>query len=185
MKLFGYARASTSQQSLEAQVQALQAEGVKSNHIFTDTVIGPGGKRDGLRSLQVDAQPGDLVLVARLYCLGRNIAELIDLIKAFDQQGVALRFLDDDLSTEGGRGTLIVAILSAVAQAERQRLHERSIEGRTQARKKGVKFGRKPSVDREKVQTLRVQGLGATDIARQMNIGRSTVYKILQSLLIK
>ena len=185
MKLFGYARASTSQQSLEAQVQALQAEGVEASHIFTDMMPAACGNRDGLRSLQMVTKHGDLVLITRLYRLGRNIAELIQLIREFDQQGVSLRFLDDDMSTEGGKGAFIVAILSAVAQAERQRLLERSSEGRTEARKKGVKFGRKPSVDREKVRTLRVQGLGATDIARQMNIGRSTVYKILQSLLKK
>jgi len=43
-----------------------------------------------------------------------------------------------------------------------------------------VQFGRKRSINRKKVQTLKEQGLGATDIARQMNIGRSTVYVILQ-----
>jgi DNA invertase Pin-like site-specific DNA recombinase len=94
--------------------------------------------------------------------------------------GVAIRFLDDGISTEGTMGKMVVTILSAVAQAERQRILERTNEGRLEAKAKGIKFGRKPSVDKEKVRTLRSQGVGATEIARQLNIGRSTVYKVLE-----
>jgi DNA invertase Pin-like site-specific DNA recombinase len=76
-------------------------------------------------------------------------------------------------------GKMIVTILSAVAQAERQRILERTNEGRIEARVKGVKFGRKPSIDRKKILELHERGIGATDIARQLGIGRSTVYKSL------
>lgn len=75
---------------------------------------------------------------------------------------------------------MVVTILSAVAQVERQRIMERTNEGRIEAKAKGVKFGRKPTIDRDKVQALWEQGLGATDIARQMNIGWATVYNILK-----
>ena len=107
---------------------------------------------------------------------------MIQLIKEFDDIGVAIRFLDDGISTEGTMGKMVVTIISAVAQAERQRILERTNEGRIEAMAKGVKFGRKPSIDRKKVKVLHEEGVGATDIARQMNIGRSTVYKILQEL---
>jgi DNA invertase Pin-like site-specific DNA recombinase len=76
---------------------------------------------------------------------------------------------------------MVVTILSAVAQAERQRILERTNEGRIEAKAKGVRFGRKPTIDRDKIHALQEQGLGATDIARQMKIGRSTVYKVLKS----
>jgi DNA invertase Pin-like site-specific DNA recombinase len=76
-------------------------------------------------------------------------------------------------------GKMVVTILSAVAQAERQRILERTNEGRLEAKAKGVKFGRKPTVDKKRLQTLHSQGVGATEIARQLKIGRSTVYKIL------
>lgn len=95
--------------------------------------------------------------------------------------GVAIRFLDDGISTEGTMGKMVVTILSAVAQAERQRILERTNEGRLEAKAKGVKFGRKPTVDKDKVRTLHGQGVGATEIARRLKIGRSTVYKILTS----
>ena len=104
---------------------------------------------------------------------------MIALIKEFDGIGVAIRFLDDGISTEGAVGKMVVTILSAVAQAERQRILERTNEGRVEAQAKGVKFGRKRTIDRKKIVELHENGLGATAIAKQMGIGRSTVYKLL------
>ncbi len=106
---------------------------------------------------------------------------MVALIKEFDAAGVSIRFLDDGISTEGTMGKMVVTILSAVAQAERQRILERTNEGRIEAQSRGVKFGRKRTVDRAKVVTLHEQGLGAVAIARQMKIGRSTVYKLLSN----
>ena len=90
-------------------------------------------------------------------------------------QGVAIRFLDDGINTEGIMGKMVVTILSAIAQAERQRILERTNEGRMEAKAKGVRFGRKRTIDREKLLALHEKGIGVTDIARQMSIGRSTV----------
>lgn len=179
MRLFGYARVSTGQQSLDIQVKALEQAGVKPSRIFTDKASGGNAERDGLGLLRVKVEEGDVVLVKKLDRLGRDTADMIALIKEFDGMGVSVRFLDDGISTEGATGKMVVTILSAVAQAERQRILERTNEGRLEAKAKGVKFGRHRTVDRKKVLALREQGLGATDIARQMGIGRSTVYKLL------
>ena len=105
---------------------------------------------------------------------------MIHLIKEFDQLGVALRFIDDGISTEGSMGKMVVTILSAVAQAERERILERTNEGRLEAKRRGIVFGRKRSVDRERVRLLHSQGLGASKIAKDLNIGRSTVYKLIK-----
>ena len=180
MRLFGYARVSTSQQSLDLQVKALKNEGVRANRIFTDKISGGHLNREGLQMLLLKVEEGDVILVKKLDRLGRDTADMIQLIKEFDAMGVAIRFLDDGISTEGTMGKMVVTILSAVAQAERQRILERTNEGRLEAKAKGIKFGRKPSVDKEKVRNLRSQGVGATEIARQLNIGRSTVYKVLE-----
>lgn len=180
MRLFGYARVSTSQQSLDVQVKALKEAGVKENRIFTDKMSGSHANRDGLSLLRMKVEEGDVILVKKLDRLGRDTADMIQLIKEFDDLGVAIRFLDDNISTEGTMGKMVVTILSAVAQAERQRILERTNEGRIEAMAKGVRFGRKPYIDHKKVKALYEKGVGATDISRQMNIGRSTVYKILQ-----
>lgn len=85
---------------------------------------------------------------------------MIQLIKEFDAQGVAVRFIDDGISTDGEMGKMVVTILSAVAHAERCRILERTNEGRQEARLKGIKFGRKRSVDRNTVLVLHHGGTG-------------------------
>ena len=126
-----------------------------------------------------------LPTIQRMEASQGNVRGVVDtltkVVQAFDAAGVGLRFLEDDITTENGLARVVLAVLVAEAQAERRRLQERTSEGRVEAREKGVRFGRKPSVDRALVQELRRQGLGATDIARQMHIGRSTVYTILHS----
>lgn len=179
MRLFGYARVSTSQQSLDIQIKCLKEAGVKASRIFSDKGSGSNIERKGLELLRMKVEDGDVILVKKLDRLGRDTADMIQLIKEFDELGVSVRFLDDGISTEGEMGKMVVTILSAVAQAERRRILERTNEGRQEARLKGIKFGRKRIVDRTKIKAMRSQGIGATEIAKQMNIARSTVYSIM------
>ncbi len=179
MRLFGYARVSTSQQSLDLQVRALKDAGVKANRIFTDKASGSSTDREGLDLLRMKVEEGDVILVKKLDRLGRDTADMIQLIKEFDAQGVAVRFIDDGISTDGDMGQMVVTILSAVAQAERRRILERTNEGRQEAKLKGIKFGRRRTVDRNVVLTLHQKGTGATEIAHQLSIARSgTVAKL-------
>ena len=182
MRLFGYARVSTSQQSLDCQVKALKEAGVKSTRIFTDKGSGKDLERSGLKTLQMKVEEGDIVLVKKLDRLGRDTADMIQLINKFDEAGVSVRFLDDGISTEGTMGKMVVTILSAVAEAERFRILERVSEGRMEAVARGIKMGRKRSVDYQTVKELFQKGVGATKIAKDMGIGRSTVYKALNTL---
>lgn len=176
MRKFGYARVSTSQQSLKLQKQALEAEGAKPSRIFSD--VG-SRSREGLNLLRVKVEEGDLVLVTRLDRLGSDTADMIKLIKEFDKAGIAIRFIKEGLSTGGTMGKMVVTILSAVADAERERILERTNEGRIDAMANGVVFGRKRSVNRDKLIELHYNKMGATDIAKELGIGRSTVYSIL------
>ena len=128
MRLFGYARVSTSQQSLDIQVKALKDAGVKESRIFTDIATGSNAERSGLTLLRQKVEEHDVILVKKLDRLGRDTADMVQLVKEFDKAGVFLRFLDDSISTEGTVGTMVVTILTAVAQAERQRIDERQLE---------------------------------------------------------
>ena len=184
MRLFGYARVSTSQQSLDIQINALKEAGVQQNRIFTDVASGSHTRRDSLKLLRLKVEEGDLILIKKLDRLGRDTADMIHLIKEFDVLGVAIRFLDDGISTEGVMGKMVVTILTAVAQAERHRILERTNEGRIEAKAKGIKFGRKRIIDRGKIVSLHASGMGATKIANQAGIGRSTVYKLLKETIV-
>jgi DNA invertase Pin-like site-specific DNA recombinase len=171
---------STSQQTLDIQINALKEAGVIKSRIFSDKATGSNTDRAELRLLRVKVEEGDVVMGTKLDRLGRDTADMISLIKEFDHLGVAVRFLDDGISTEGTMGKMVVTILSAVAEAERQRMLERTNEGRIEAKAKGVKFGRKRSVDRKQLLQMKDQGESAINIAHQLGIARSTVYKILR-----
>ena len=94
MRLWGYARVSTSQQSLDSQIRTLQVDGVEVHRIFT--VKGGDLNRTGLQLLRLKVEDGDAILVKKLDRLGRdNTADMVQLIKEFDEMGVALRFIDD------------------------------------------------------------------------------------------
>lgn len=182
MRLFGYARVSTREQSLKIQVDQLKKEGVEEHRIFTDKATGKNTEREGLEILKIKVEKGDMVLVTKLDRLGRDTLDMIQLIKYFDKIGVSVKFLSDGISTEGTMGRMVVTILAAVAQAERERILERTNEGRLDAKERGVKFGRKRSVNREKVLELKNSGMGATEIAKELKIGRATVYKVLKEM---
>lgn len=181
MRLFGYARVSTSLQSLDIQLKALAEHGVEAHRIFCDIESGSHLNREGLQTLLMKVEKGDLVLVKKLDRLGRDTADMINLIEEFDKMGVAVHFLDDGINTEGEMGKMVVTILSAVAQAERHRILERTNEGRQEAKARGVKFGRKPTIDRSKVLQMKAEGKSPTSISREMKIGRSTVYKMIKA----
>jgi len=180
MRLFGYARVSTSQQSLETQIQALKNAGVKESRIFSDKLTGSNVDRAGLNSLLTKVEEGDTILITKLDRLGRNTSDMINLIQQFDLMKVGLHFLDDGINTEGSMGRMVITILTAVAEAERARILERTNEGRIDARLKGIRFGRKRKIDRAKLLQLQEQGVTGTALAKKMNISRTAVYNILK-----
>lgn len=177
-RLFGYARVSTSQQSLDIQVKALEEAGVEQHRLFSDKATGKNTDRQGLDFIRAKVEKGDVIIIKKLDRLGRDTADMINLINEFDAKGVKVRFLDDGISTEGAMGKMVITILAAVAQAERERIMERTNEGRMEAQSKGVQFGRKRVVSRELYQSLVEKGMGASAIAHKMGISRSQVYKL-------
>ena len=180
MRLFGYARVSTSQQSLQIQRQALKNAGVIESRIFFDKSTGSNVDREGLNTLLFKVEEGDVVLITKLDRLGRDTADMINLINEFNRMKVAVRFLDDGISTEGSMGKMVITILSAVAEAERYRILERTNEGRIEAKSKGIKFGAKRKIDRNKLLEFREGGIKGTALAKEMGISRAAVYKILK-----
>jgi DNA invertase Pin-like site-specific DNA recombinase len=181
MRLFGYARVSSSQQSLETQKQAIKTKGVRESRIFFDKATGSSSaNKVGINSLLARVKDGDVILVTRLDRLGKDTIDMINLINKFNALNVGIRFLENSISTEGATGKMVITILAAVAEAEKSRLVERTSEGRVEARFKGIAFGRKRFINRDILLGLKLSGHGATTIAREMNISRAAIYKILK-----
>lgn len=185
MRKFGYARVSTSQQSLDLQIEALKKEGVDEYRIFTDKTSGNNTDRQGLHLLRMKIEPGDVIYVTNLDRLGRNTFDMIQLIKEFDQMGVVVRFIKDGLATDGPMGKMVITILSSVAEAERHRILERTNEGRLEALSKGVKFGRPKSVPLEEIRQMLEEKKPPKEIVKELKIGRSTLYSAMKQLEIQ
>ena len=96
--------------------------------------------------------------------------------------GVTIKFIHEGISTEGAMGKMVVNIIAAVAQAERSRILERTHEGRIAAKYKGIKFGCKIKIDHNRVKEMRSQNISAIKIAKELQISRGSVYKILKKL---
>lgn len=168
MRLFGYARVSTAQQLLDAQVRTLRAAGVEPFRIITDRASGKNTDRPGLDALRTKVEPHDVIVVTKLDRLGRDTLDMLTLIGDFKKNGVSVRFLENGISTEGEMGEMVITILAAVAKAERARILERTNEGRIVAKENGVRFGRTPTVDIDRMKALHDAGQNSTMIARSL-----------------
>lgn len=181
--LLGYARVSTNQQKLDTQINKLVEAGVRDDRIFTDKASGKDDKRNGLQRLLHRAENGDTILVTKLDRLGRNTGDMINIIESLFEKGVYIRFLDDGISTEGSMGKMVVTILAAVAQAERERILERTNEGRSAAMEAGVKFGRKPHKNADKAKELIQKGMPAKEVMTLAGVSRATYFRLQKQVI--
>jgi DNA invertase Pin-like site-specific DNA recombinase len=132
MTTLGYARVSTTDQNLDGQLAALKAAGAKT--IYREKISGVRADRPQLTKLMASLRRGDVVLVTKLDRLGRSTRELLDLIHRIDQAGAAFRSLGDPLfDTTTSQGRLLVTMLAAIAEFERELIRERTGEGRKRA----------------------------------------------------
>ena len=180
--LIGYARTSTldQQASIEAQRRDLAAAGC--DKVFAEQVSSVDTtKREKLAEVLDYVREGDTLVVTKLDRLARSVAHLSEIVKQLEGKGAALRILDLNLDTSGSTGRLMVNMLGSIAQFEREIMLERQREGIEKARREGKYKGRKPTAraKADKVHELDAQGLKRSEIAEQLGIGRSSVYRIL------
>jgi DNA invertase Pin-like site-specific DNA recombinase len=174
----GYARVSTSGQELEAQSRRLRDE-AGASRIFNDVGSGRTFDRPGLTALLDYARPGDIVCVVRLDRLGRSLKELLVTVEGFKARGLGFRSLEERLDTVSAAGELVFHVFGAIAHFERRLIVERTRDGIAAARDRGKRPGRPPLND-EKLQaalTLIRSGLSPSSAARQVGLGRSTLYR--------
>lgn len=123
---------------------------------------------------------GDTMVVTRLDRLARSVGDLHRIIERLTAKGVAFRCLNQSgVDTDTSTGRLMLAVLGAVACFENDIRRERQMEGVRKAQAAGKYRGRPASIDPARVKELRDTGMGAAQIAREMNIGRASVYRAL------
>ena len=147
----GYARVSMSDQNCQRQVDELVRFGVSPLDIFKDNASGKTMKRPGWEALWKDIQEGDLLVVLSVDRLGRNLVQVVQTVEELTRLGVGLKVLNGEIDTTTPSGRLMLAMLAAMAQWERELIEERTRHGLEKARKRGVIGGRPIKLTQAKV----------------------------------
>jgi DNA invertase Pin-like site-specific DNA recombinase len=180
----GYARTSTVEQvaGLDAQVRDLKAAGCEK--IFQEQLSSVDGGRAQLEAAIEFCREGDVLICTKLDRLARSVSNVVEIAKRLRQKGAAILILDPRLSNATPAEELTFNILASIAQFERQIMLERQREGIAKAKSEGKYKGRKPTAraKADEVRKLMDEGLGATEIAKRLNIGRRSVYRVIEPL---
>ena len=184
MAVIGYARCSTTKQDAAAQREALTAAGV--DQLFSEHISGaaPFAERLELNNAIAACAPGDVLLVAKLDRLGRTMEDCVSRVAELLDTGIHVKTLDGRVDTKGlGKmAKLVVGILAAAAEIERELILERTAEGRERALAAGVKFGPKRKYSdgqANHVRELRAAGKTLGEIVTATGITKSTVRRII------
>ena len=179
--LIGYARTSTIEQmaGLEAQVAALKREGCEK--LFQERVSSVA-QRDQLDAALDFAREGDTFVVTKMDRLARSTQHLLEIVQGLEKKGVALRLLDfkgHKVDTHSPQGKLVLTMFAAFAQFERELMLERQRDGIAKAKAEGRYKGRKPTAmaKADEVKALAADGVGPSEIARKLGIGRTSVHR--------
>jgi DNA invertase Pin-like site-specific DNA recombinase len=184
--LVGYARTSTFDQvaGFESQIREITAAGCE--RIFKEQVSSVSD-RPQLDAALDFVREGDALIVTKLDRLARSIRDLWMIIDRLRAKGVALRILNIGVDTGSATGKLVLSVLGGIAEFEREMLLERQRAGIAKAKAEGKYRGRSPAARRQAGEVLKLkgEGLGATEIARTLSIGRASVYRILEGRALK
>lgn len=180
----GVARTSTVEQvaGLEAQERDLIAAGCE--RVYKEQVSATATRRPQLEAALDFVRERDVLVVTKPCRLARSVAHLLAIVTRLERKGVALRVLSmggDEVDTRSPTGRLLLVLLAAVGEFERDLMLERQREGIAKAKGQGKYKGRAPTARRQTAEVLRLkaEGVRPVEIARRLNIARSSVYRCL------
>lgn len=178
MTIYGYARVSSTGQDLTIQREALKKAGCE----VIRQEKKPGTSRKGrteLKTLMDFMTKGDMLVVTRIDRLARSIRDLQNIVHELNNRDITLKATEQPIHTKTAAGKALTDMLAVFAECETNLRRERQMEEIAEAKKAGVYKGRKATIDRVEVGKLQEEGLGATEIASQLEIARSSVYRLL------
>jgi DNA invertase Pin-like site-specific DNA recombinase len=183
-RLIGFARVSTDGQTLDSQVEMLEA--VDAEMIFQETASGARADRAKLAKAISTLRVGDTLIVTRLDRLMRSTRDLFNTLDAVAKKGATFRSLADawaDTTTAHGR--LLLTVLGGLAEFERELIRVRTGEGRRRAVEAGVKLGRRSSLTTyQQAEVLRRRAAGETlkALAQSYGVTHPTIMRALRKV---
>lgn len=180
-QVVGYVRVSSVGQNPERQIEALTG----CERLFTDRLSGKNTERPALTELVGYVREGDTVRVASLDRLARNLDDLRRLVTDLTGRGVRVEFVKEALTFTGeanAMNRLLLSMLGAVAEFERELIRERQAEGIALAKERGVYKGRAKALTAEQVteaQERVASGVAKAKVARDLGVSRQTLYNAL------
>lgn len=179
MATVGYARVSTTGQSLDTQLEALSG----CEKVFREKISGAKDDRPELKALLEFVREGDTVHVTKLDRLARNTRHLLEISEYLQGKGVALNILNIGINTATPTGKLMLTMIGAIATFERELMLERQAEGIALAKLKGRYKGRKPTARNKSKEVIDMlaQGISKPEISRQLGIGITSIYRIVKN----
>lgn len=178
MTKVGYRRVSSIEQNLDRQ------ELIGCDKVFEEKISGASKERKALKDMIDWVREGDEVLVWSIDRLARDLRDLQDIISTLNNKGVSISFISEGLSFSADKNDALAKLqlqmMGAFSEFERSIIRKRQAEGIAKAKEKGVYKGRKATIDAREIMSLKGQGLGASAIAKQLGIGRASVYRVIQ-----
>lgn len=183
-KIVFYARVSTRDQNLNPQLDAAHRLGVKPEHIFVEKASGAKKDRPELAKALAILEKGDTLACFKLDRIARSLQHLLEILSDLEKRGVNFMTVEGDLNTKGSTGRLVISILGAIAQFERDLILERTRAGLASARARGKVPGRrrvmKPADVVRAKKLLEAGELTATEVANLLRVGRATMFRELR-----
>jgi DNA invertase Pin-like site-specific DNA recombinase len=179
--IYGDARVSTDGQSATAQVAELRKHG--AGKVFREVASGAKTDRAQLRRLLDQHDAGDVLMLTRLDRLARSTRDLLNTLAAVTGRKAGFRSLADAWAdTTAAHGRLMLTVLGALAEFERDLIRSRTSGGGERAKARGVKLGRKPKLtehqEREAILRRDRDGEPVREIARSYNVSHSTFSRL-------
>lgn len=180
MATIGYARVSTEGQELTAQLEQLQSAGV--DKVYKEKASGVKQDRPQLAAMLDHLREGDTVVVCKLDRIARSTKHLLEIVEGLEDKKVSFLVLNINLDTSTPTGKLMLSMLAAVGQFEREMMLERQREGIRLAKDAGAYKGRKPTAMAKAPKVLELVGQGKTKqvVADELGIGVASVYRIIK-----
>jgi DNA invertase Pin-like site-specific DNA recombinase len=176
--IFGYCRVSTEEQVLDRQLESLKK--YNCDEIFMEKITGTKANRPELNKLKEKVREEDIVVIESLSRLGRSTKNLLELVEYFKGRKVKLISTKENIDTESATGQLLLTVLSAISQFERDLTVERTKEGLVAARARGRKGGRPKSDEKalnKAIKLYQSKEYSIKEIVSMTGISQSTIYR--------